>query len=66
MKPSEHSDNFRDARIRLGEWVKQNMCAEGVEPDYTREAGLAGLQEFQKRFNDALVAALKVKRGGSR
>jgi len=27
MKPSEHSDNFRDARIRLGEWVKQNMCA---------------------------------------
>jgi hypothetical protein len=53
------SDNFRDARIRLGLWLKQNMCSAGAEPDYTREAGLEGLREFQKRFNEVLVAALK-------
>ena len=57
------SDNFRDARIRLGVRVKQNMCSGGAEPDYTREAGLEGLQEFQNRFNEVLVVPLKVKEG---
>jgi len=56
-------DNFRDARIRLGVWVKQNMCSAGAEPGYTREAGLEGLREFQKLFNEVLVAALKVREG---
>jgi hypothetical protein len=29
--PDNLTDNFRDARLRLGGWVKQNMCVEGVE-----------------------------------
>jgi len=37
--------------------------ADIFEPDHTREAGLEGLSEFQKRFNEVLVAALKGKRG---
>jgi hypothetical protein len=56
-------DDFRDARIRLGLWAKENLCSCGAQPDYTREAGLEGLLEFQKRFYDVLFSALKVREG---
>jgi hypothetical protein len=56
-------DEFLDARIRLGLWVKENMCSCGAKPDYTREAGLEGLREFQKRFYEVLATAMKVREG---
>lgn len=54
-------ENFRDARIRLGLWAKENLCSCGAQPDFTREAGLEGLLEFQKRFYDVLATALKAR-----